>query len=108
MSQLSAGFCMRLHHASNDDEDLFNAGHTVQFVSIKKVMANTTTNQPAMDRYRIIFSDGEYFLQAMLATQLNYLVNDGLIAKNTVAIIEKLNCNFVQEKRCGLTNISLH
>jgi len=98
MSQLSAGICLRLHNAVVGDADLFNSGHTVQLVSIKKVVPLSDT-APAIDRYRIIFSDGEHFLQAMLATQLNELVNDERISKNTVAIIEKLTCNYVQGKR---------
>jgi replication factor A1 len=96
MSQLSAGICLRLHNADPEDEDLFTAGHTVQFLSIKQV---TPGSNAALDRYRIIISDGEHFLQAMLATQLNTLVQDNSIGKNTVAIINKLTCNFVQNKR---------
>jgi replication factor A1 len=98
-SQLSAGTCYRLHNAQTGDEDLFTAGHTVQFLSIKQVTPSATGNSAALDRYRIIISDGEHFLQAMLATQLNNLVYENLIGKNTVAVIEKLTCNFVQNKR---------
>lgn len=99
MSQLSAGICLKLQNAESGDEDLFTAGHTVQFLSIKQVTPTTTGSSAAMDRYRIIISDGEHFLQAMLATQLNSLVHDDSIGKNTVAVIEKLTCNFVQNKR---------
>jgi replication factor A1 len=98
MSQLSAGICLRLHNSQAADDDLFYAGHTVQFLSIKQVTPSTASNV-AHDRYRIIISDGEHFLQAMLATQLNSLVNDNSIGKNTVAVIEKLTCNFMQGKR---------
>lgn len=100
MTQLSAGVCQKLQNADTGDDDLFTAGHTVQFLSIKQVTpAATASSNPAQDRYRIIISDGEYFLQAMLATQLNTLVHDNSIGKNTVAVIEKLTCNFVQNKR---------
>jgi len=99
MSQLSAGICLRLSSAQQADEELFNAEHTVQFVSIKKVTPATTTSNPSIDRYRIIFSDGEHYLQAMLATQLNGLVHSNAIGRNTVAIIEKLTGNYVQGKR---------
>ncbi|KAG6814572.1 hypothetical protein H0H92_000100 [Tricholoma furcatifolium] len=96
MVQLSAGICNRLAQASPDDHELFNGPHTVQFLSIKKVNA---PNQGAIDRYRIIISDGINFLQAMLATQLNSMVSDATIGKHTVAVIEKLTCNYVQEKK---------
>lgn len=99
MSQLSAGICLRLHNAQSSDDDLFNSGHTVQFLSIKQVTPAAAGTAAAVDRYRIILSDGEHFLQAMLATQLNHLVQDGSINKNTIAIIDKLTCNFVQGKR---------
>lgn len=89
-----------MQNADTSDEDLFTAGHTVQFLSIKQVTPTTTaSSNPAQDRYRIIISDGEHFLQAMLATQLNELVHNNSIGKNTVAVIEKLTCNFVQNKR---------
>ncbi|TFK42451.1 replication factor-a protein [Crucibulum laeve] len=93
--QLTAGSATSLHNSSPDDEDIFDAPHTVQFLSIKKV--NSSAN--SVDRYRIIMSDGEHFVQAMLATQLNGMVQDNTIGKNTVAVIEKLTCNYVQEKR---------
>lgn len=96
MVQLTAGSCARLSQATPEDENLFDQEHTVQFLSIKKV---NSTNPNGVDRYRIIMSDGIYFIQAMLATQLNNLVNENLIGKHTVAVVEKLTCNYVQEKR---------
>lgn len=96
MAQLTAGCCARLQNASPDDENIFNGPHTVQFLSIKRVNAG---NPGGVDRFRIIMSDGINFLQAMLATQLNSMVNDQTIGKHTVAVIEKLTCNYVQEKR---------
>jgi len=70
----------------------------VQLLSIKKVIP-TTISSNSTDRYRIIISDGVHFVQPMLATQLNELVTTGEINKNTVVIIDKLACNFVQDKR---------
>jgi replication factor A1 len=61
------------------------------------VGSNTTST---VDRYRIIVSDGEHFIQAMLATQLNHLVNDESIKKNTIVNVTKMTCNYVQDKRC--------
>jgi replication factor A1 len=98
MTQLSAGICLRLHNSDIDD-DVFNAGHTIQFLSIKQVTPNTSGSNTALDRYRLIISDGEHFLQAMLATQLNHLVHENKIGKNTIAVIDKLTCNIVQNKR---------
>jgi len=94
MVQLTAGCCSRLFYATPEDDPLFNQEHIVQFLSIKKV-----NNPGGSDRYGIVMSDGIHFILAMLATQLNSLVNDNSIGKNTVAVIEKLTCNYVQEKR---------
>jgi replication factor A1 len=95
MYQLSAGICQRLYHAGQDDEELFNTGHTVQFLSVKKVAPSGSST----DRYRILFSDGEHYLHAMLATQLNYLVDDESIGKNTIALVERFTNNTVQGRR---------
>lgn len=104
MSQLTGGICKRLNEANADDQSLFNSEHTVQFLSIKKVTPTTSNTSASVDRYRIIISDGTHFLQAMLATQLNHLVDENAIGKNTIAVIEKLTCNFVQEKRCVVSS----
>lgn len=101
--QLTAGVCARLEDLSNIDDDLLNSKPTIQFLSFKKVPP-TTGIAATVDRYRIIISDGENFLQAMLATQLNHLIDEGEIKKHSIVVIEKFSCNLVQEKRC----VSLH
>jgi len=98
MVQLTSGICSRLNEASPSEIDELGSGYTVQLLSIKKVTANSTTAAP-IDRYRIIISDGVHFVQAMLATQLNDLVANSEITKNSVVIIDKLTCNFVGDKR---------
>jgi len=99
--QLSNGSCKQLQNATPEDVDVFNSQHTVQFLSIKKVgnVNNDPSKAPGPDRYRIIMSDGIHYMQAMLATQLNGMVQDNTITKGTVALLEKLTCNYVQEKR---------
>ena len=88
-SQLSAGICYKLHSRTGDE----TVEHTVQFLTIKRIPTGNSTV-----RYRIIVSDGEHYLCSMLATHLNNLVYENLIGKNTVAVIEKMNCVFVQSK----------
>ena len=48
--------------------------HTLQLLDIKKINAS---GPGAMDRYRLVISDGQFYMQAMLATQLNSLVESG-------------------------------
>jgi replication factor A1 len=96
--QLTEGICQKLNTGSKDDESLWNSKPTVQLLSLKKVNAGSTGGT-ANDRYRIILSDGQHFLQAMLATQLNHLVDDDRVGKNTIMIIENMSCQHIQEKR---------
>lgn len=95
--QLTGGIFKRLFETDELDESLLESRPTVQFLSYKKVATGGTTNN--VDRYRIIVSDGEHFLQAMLSTQLNYLIEENHIAKHTIAIVDKFACNMVQGKR---------
>ena len=90
---------MRLNDLSNLDDDILESKPTVQFLSFKKVPP-TTGAAANVDRYRIIVSAGEHFLQAMLATQLNHLIEEGQIKKHSIAVVEKFSCNLVQGKRC--------
>ncbi|KZT69815.1 replication factor-a protein [Daedalea quercina L-15889] len=96
--QLTAGICSRLADVTNIEDDILNSSPTIQFLSFKKV-APTTNGATTVDRYRIIISDGEHFLQAMLATQLNHLIEDERIKKHSIAVIDKFSCNLVQDKR---------
>ncbi|KAJ7481204.1 hypothetical protein B0H11DRAFT_2024671 [Mycena galericulata] len=96
MIQLSGGSCSALQNADPSDTSLFDSPHTLQLLSLKHVNSNATST---VDRYRIIISDGEHFIQAMLATQLNNLVQENEIRKNTIVNITKMTCNFVQDKR---------
>jgi replication factor A1 len=98
-AQLTAGSCTRLQFSEPDDASVFESPHTIQFLSIKKVSAANPNTAGSMDRYRIIISDGVHFIQAMLATQLNEMVQKNEIGKHTVAIVDKATCNYVQSKR---------
>lgn len=97
--QLTAGSCELLQKATPEDVDVFNTQHIMQFLSIKNVGRSTTATSSTPDRYCIIMSDGIHYMKAMLATQLNGMVQDNTIGKHTVAVLEKLTCNYVQETR---------
>jgi replication factor A1 len=104
--QLSAGSCKLLQSATPDDTAVFESQHTLQFLSIKKVGNSPGAPPSAPDRYRIIMSDGINYMQAMLATQLNNMVQDNTIGRNTIAVVEKLTCNYVQDKRYAFESFS--
>ncbi|KAK7038078.1 replication protein A subunit [Favolaschia claudopus] len=65
MVQLTAGSCIGLHNAAPDDTSLFDATHTLQLLSVRSSI----------------------FIQAMLATQLNHLVKEEQIKKNTISML---------------------
>ncbi|KAG8937310.1 Replication factor A protein 1 [Tulasnella sp. 418] len=90
-----------IHHfwktfdADNDAEELSTWHPIVQVVSCKAI--NTGPDQPS--RNRLVISDGNYWAQSMLATQLNDLVTDGQIQKNTIIRMKKFHASRVQGKR---------
>jgi replication factor A1 len=64
-----------------------------QVISIKEVgSANTQT------RFRTVLSDGEFFVQGMLATQINNLVTSGELAENCLICVRDFMNNSVQGK----------
>lgn len=100
--QLTGGICLRMNNASLDDQELFNSEHVVQFLTVKKV---PPTGNPPVERHRVVISDGTHFVQAMLATQLNHLVHDDAIVKHSIVSLQKITCNFIQEKRYAFSSL---
>lgn len=49
--------------------------------------------------HRLTLSDGEFYLPAMLATQLNNIATDNLIDKFSVVKLSKYLCNTVHNKK---------
>lgn len=97
-TQLTEGICMKIARpTSEDDEGLSETQPIVQILSLKKVPTTGASGQ--VDRYRLIISDGAHFVQAMLATQLNALVENETITKLAVLQLDKWTVNMVQNKR---------
>lgn len=70
----------------------------LQITELRKISA-TSNNPNAQVRFRLALSDGEKFIHAMLATQLNNLVTDQLIQLNYLVRLGDFICNEVQNKR---------
>ncbi|KAG9056580.1 Replication factor A protein 1 [Serendipita sp. 407] len=81
---LSKGFCERANQVNSSDE-LGGVEPTLQLLSVKKIAGGNGLP----DRHRAIISDGEQFLQSMLATSLNSMVEDGTLRKNAVFKLTK-------------------
>ncbi|TIB62317.1 hypothetical protein E3P77_03868 [Wallemia ichthyophaga] len=67
----------------------------VQVLQVKKA----TASQPnAPDRYRMVLSDGVFYMQAMLGTQLNHLPEQEVLVKNSVIRMTNYAVNTVQNR----------
>ena len=95
---LTEGSIERIYNASGPDDEVFSSSPTVQIVSFKKV-APREGQVNALDRYRLIVSDGKFFAQAMLATQLSHLVEENQLHRGSVVKLDKVTCNRVQGKK---------
>ncbi|TRM59296.1 hypothetical protein BD626DRAFT_508842 [Schizophyllum amplum] len=95
-ADLTPGAIMRLATCPDDDE-AFNSGVVLQALSVKSIgkESENTPKPGTTDRLRIILSDGEWFMQAMLATQLNDLE----IPKNAIVRLTRASRNIVQNRR---------
>ena len=87
----------------------------VQVLGIKRMASNAAaaSGAPSSDRYRLIISDGNHFLQgtvaislqslllykAMVATQLNDLVTSNAICKDALIRLNKVIMNTIQNRR---------
>ena len=63
------------------------------------VLAGQGYKDSSNDRYRMIVSDGVKFCQAMLTTQLNYVIKDGVVGKNSVFRVNRITGNTVSNRR---------
>ncbi|KJX99397.1 replication factor-a protein 1 [Zymoseptoria brevis] len=67
----------------------------VQCVQIKPMSANQATGQ---ERWRVVFNDSINFIQGMLATQSNNLINDGTLKRGSICRLTQFTANFVKDK----------
>lgn len=79
------------------DQNLEIENLTVQVISMKPVGVPNSGNSP--DRWRIIISDGTQFITSMLATQLNYLVQENQIRKHSIIRIPNYTVNMIGVRR---------
>ncbi|CEL63789.1 Replication factor A protein 1 OS=Schizosaccharomyces pombe (strain 972 / ATCC 24843) GN=ssb1 PE=1 SV=1 [Rhizoctonia solani AG-1 IB] len=96
--QLTSGALTRLMTSEFTPDAIGDFQPVLQLLSIKKVSSGGGS-----DRYRLVFSDGEYHCQSMLATKLNdYFASQDFTPK---CIIRLTRCamNLVQNKRLIIT-----
>lgn len=66
----------------------------VQILSLKNV--GPGTNKEGADRFRVVLSDGDYFVQGMLATQLKPFVDSGELQQNSIVRVPDFINNSIQ------------
>ena len=96
--QLTSGSCEQLQVTAPDDSPLARAPHILQVLLVKQIdNAGTTTGTRW---FRMILSDGVHFIQGVLASALNPVVESGSLTRNTIVIISSVYFGRVSFKRC--------
>ncbi|GAA6006425.1 hypothetical protein JCM11491_004952 [Sporobolomyces phaffii] len=92
--ELSTGAIKNMYDSIDDPSSI---EPVLQVLSCKKVNAGASTTE----RYRLVVSDGEYFAQAMLATNQNHLValDEHPLQKNSLIKLLTYAVNDVQSRR---------
>ncbi|RKP08491.1 replication factor-a protein [Thamnocephalis sphaerospora] len=93
MNQLTPNAVRQIYDGVGEDPTLSNP--VVQVINIKKLPMQSADST---ERFRFIISDGKHFMQAMLSTQLNDLVQSGRLTKNAVIRMTKYICNAIQNR----------
>ncbi|KAG8954188.1 Replication factor A protein 1 [Tulasnella sp. 424] len=81
---------------TQSEEDLLGWEPTLQILIIKEIAGNKPGDPP---RKRLILSDGNHFVQAMLATQRNDLVDNEEIVKFSIIKLTKFHASMLAGKR---------
>lgn len=71
----------------------------VQILNIKVVPAKA---EGGADRYRIVVSDGEMFIQGMVATQSHHLVIEQQLQPHNIVRMRQYQKNTIQNKRLAI------
>eukprot|EP01084_Bolivina_argentea_P263161 445303_1 len=81
--------------------------------SIQRMVNNDTTLKPHLqvldvkkivtgqsgERFRLVLSDGQFYIQGMLATQCTSLVNNQQLKKYTIIHLKEFVCNQISGKK---------
>ncbi|XP_072050772.1 uncharacterized protein [Amphiura filiformis] len=70
-----------------------------QLLALKKLSANSPSGSGATDRYRLLLSDGVHSNSAMLAVQLNKLIDDSTMELFSVIQLDRFVCNPLPDNR---------
>lgn len=75
----------------------------IQLINVK----NVKKESDGSDRYRLILSDGQCFVQGMVATQLNELIANGIRENNIIRVNEYMVNNVKGKKICVVLSMDI-
>lgn len=67
----------------------------MQCLQVKPMGASATGGE----RFRLVMSDGEHYVQAMLATQANHVIHDGKLVRGSFARVKQYTPNNLKGKK---------
>ena len=88
---LTNGAVPRIYHGDSSSRP------SLQVLSLTRIPA--TIPNAGADRYRFKLSDGQHTMTAMLATQLNQLVEAGRVGDLSIVVLEEYLVNMVQNRK---------
>jgi replication factor A1 len=68
----------------------------LQVIDLKLVQSSQNSTS---ERYRLVLSDGSFYQQGMLATQMNQLVKEQKLQKGSIVRLTQYVCNDVQNRK---------
>ncbi|RHY09501.1 hypothetical protein DYB25_000215 [Aphanomyces astaci] len=92
MTQLTPNAVPTLHNRQNPD----GFEPWVQVIDLKKIVS---ASGKGGDRYRLVLSDGQYYMSGMLSTQLSSTLEDGSLAVNYFIRLKDYVGNTVQNRK---------
>ncbi|KAG8158463.1 hypothetical protein KVR01_011585 [Diaporthe batatas] len=85
-------------HAIFNDPARANAQFPVPVLQCLQLKHMDQAKTGGPDRYRVVLSDGDNFVQCMLATQANHVVHDGKLVKGCILRLKTYSSNSVKGK----------
>jgi replication factor A1 len=96
MADLLSPGVIRVIHDSESQPVPGYENPVLQVLAVKKI---NSTAPNATERWRVVLSDGNHFIQSMLATQLNIMVQNNAIQKGVFIRLLQYTMNKMKDKR---------
>ena len=68
---------------------------------MKPLSAQNQAGAPQSERFRLVLSDMNNYVQCMLATQANHVVHENKLVRNCIVRVKQYQANAVKGKKYG-------